>query len=202
MKLALIISGYCPPSVGAGNANTVIVLSNLGGGSMRLSSVAQRTTVGLMAVCAALAVFVMDSQNCNAQIAFTVNIQQNPEPFSDGFAYWYGIGRGNRGLYRVEMRVDLTKKTIIPMIGIQLTDVKFVVRRGNEGKEIFSQANLNGFVLAGPAGPQKTMVLRQPTNPLNQGYVVMMGSVTELYVNPDPAKSGPGQVSGFAYIPE
>jgi hypothetical protein len=156
-----------------------------------------------MAVCAALATTVMDSQTCHAQIAFTVVIQQDPEPFSDGFAYWYGIGRGQRGLYRVGMRVDFTKKTIVPGVGIQLTDVMLVVRRGNNGKVIFAQANLDGFVSPGPAGPQKMMTLRLPTSPTpNLGQVVMMGSVLQLYVNPDPAKSGPGQVSGFAFIPE
>jgi len=88
-------------------------------------------------------------------------------------------------------------------VGIQLTDVMFVVRRGNSGKVIFAQANLDGFVSPGPAGPQKTMTLRLPTRPTpNLGQVVMMGSVLQLYVNPDPAKSGPGQVSGLAFIPE
>jgi len=196
----LLNSGHCQPSVGEGKAITGLVNSNLGDKSMRLSSVTQRTTVGFIAVCAAMANFVMDSQTCHAQIAFTVNIQQNPAPFTDGFAYWYGVGRGQRGLYRVEMRVDLTKKNIVPLVGIQLTDVKFVVRRGNEGQEIFYQANLDGFVSPGPASPQKTMTLRQPT--ANQ-YIVMTGSVLKLYVNDeDSNKSGPGQVSGFAFIPE
>lgn len=165
---------------------------------LRQSSVIQRTALGIIAVCAALAATVMDAQTCHAQIAFTVNIQQNPEPFTDGFAYWYGIGRGQRGLYRVGMRVDFTKKKIVPGVGIELTDVMLVVRRGNNGKEIFAQANLDGFVTAGPAGPQKMMTLRQP----DSGPVVMMGSVLQLYVNPDPAKSGPGQVSGIVNIPE
>ncbi len=166
--------------------------------------VSQRTIVGLMTVCAALATTVMGSHSCHAQIAFTVNIQQNPEPFSDGFAYWYGIGRGNRGLYRVEMRVDFNKKTIVPGVGIQLTDVKFVVRRGNNGKVIFSQENLDGFVTPAPI-PQKTMTLRQPTSSiLNQGQTVMTGFVLAPYIAPPdaPEKSGPAQVSGYAYIPE
>ena len=162
---------------------------------LRLSSVT-------MAVCAALATIAMDSQTCHAQIAFTVNIEEDPEPFSDGFAYWYGIGRGERGLYRVAMRVDFTKKEIVEGVGIQLTDVEFVVRRGNSGKVIFSHENLDGFVSPGPAGPLKTMTLRLPTDPPNSGQIVMSGSVLRLYVNPDPDKSGPGQVSGWAFIPE
>ena len=167
---------------------------------LRRSSVILRTT---LVVCAALAWATMDSQTCQAQIAFTVNIQQDPEPFSDGFAYWYGLGRGHRGLYRVGMRVDFNKKKIIPGVGIQLTDVMLVVQRGKSGKVVFSQADLDGFVLPGPAGPEKTMTLRQPTRPTpNLGPVMMMGSVLQLYVNPDPAKSGPGQVSGFVFIPE
>lgn len=170
---------------------------------LRRLSVTPRTTWGLIAFCVAMSTTVVGSQTCHAQVAFTIDIQQNPEPFSDGFAYWYGIGRGKHGLYRVEMRVDFNKKTIVPGVGIQLKDVKFVVRRGNKGTVIFSQGNLDGFVLAGPAGPQKTMTLRQPTSPNpNQGQVVMMGSVLQLYVNPDPAKSGPAQVSGFVFIPE
>ena len=169
---------------------------------LRVSFLIQRMAFGWMAVCAVLATALMGSQACHAQIAFTVNIQQDPEPFSDGFAYWYGVGRGQRGLYRVGMRVDFTKKQIIPGVGIQLTDVMLVVRRGDNGKVIFSQANLDGFVTPGPAGPLKTMTLRQPTSPPNLGQVVMAGSVLQLYVNPDPAKSGPGQVSGFAFIPE
>jgi len=100
------------------------------------------------------------------------------------------------------MRVDFTKKEIVEGVGIQLTDVEFVVRRGNSGKVIFSHENLDGFVSPGPAGPLKTMTLRLPTDPPNSGQIVMSGSVLRLYVNPDPDKSGPGQVSGWAFIPE